>query len=210
MADYKILGQALDKLDYFVPEGKNTVFSKISVHNTSYPATLSVAAGDKEKFDISYVDKFFDPRPGTNGYVPAVAFQPDGKALIGGPFNKVGGVTHNRIARLNSDGTVDTSFDPNPNGIVYSIVPQPDGKILIGGSFFSVSGVLRNCIALIYDTLTIQSVEDDSAYLIKDKSLFYDEKLEISGGVALESGQVLTVEQSGGENIIIQAYGAEL
>ena len=65
----------------------------------------------------------------------ATAVQPDGKILIGGSFTTVLGVTRNNIARLNTDGTLDTAFNPNANSLVYSIAVQADGKILAGGDF---------------------------------------------------------------------------
>ena len=67
--------------------------------------------------------------------VYATAVQPDGKILIGGSFSNVLGVARNNIARLNTDGTLDTAFNPNANGDVFSIAVQADGKILAGGVF---------------------------------------------------------------------------
>jgi len=67
--------------------------------------------------------------------VTAIAIQPDGKILIGGAFNTVLGVARKNIARLNSDGTLDTTFNTGTNGYVSAIAVQPDGKILIGGEF---------------------------------------------------------------------------
>ena len=52
---------------------------------------------------------------------PATAVQPDGKLLIGGSFTSVLGVTRNNMARLNTDGTLDTAFNPNANGFVRHI-----------------------------------------------------------------------------------------
>ncbi len=81
--------------------------------------------------------------------VYAMALQPDGRVLIGGNFAKVHGVARNSIARLNSDGSLDTSFDPGvgPNDTVSTIQIQPDGRILIGGAFTSVAGTARVYIA---------------------------------------------------------------
>ena len=45
--------------------------------------------------------------PNANAPVLAAVVQPDGKILIGGSFTTVLGVTRNRIARLNTDGTLD-------------------------------------------------------------------------------------------------------
>ncbi len=78
---------------------------------------------------------------GFSGSVVATAMQPDGKMIIAGTFSSVLGVTRNHIARLNADGTLDMTFDPNAaptNAGVFSVVVQPDGKILIGGSFLTL------------------------------------------------------------------------
>ena len=40
----------------------------------------------------------------------ALGIQEDGKVILGGHFNIVQGVSRNRIARLNPDGTLDNSF----------------------------------------------------------------------------------------------------
>ena len=76
---------------------------------------------------------------GPNGFVYGVAVQADGKILIGGLFTAYNGIARNRLARLNSDGSLDPSFVPagsGPNNFVNSIAVQPtDGKILIGGYF---------------------------------------------------------------------------
>jgi hypothetical protein len=54
--------------------------------------------------------------PGANNAVWAFARQPDGKILVGGDFTTMGGggtgvTTRNRIARLNADGSLDTTFN---------------------------------------------------------------------------------------------------
>ena len=69
--------------------------------------------------------------------------------MIGGRFTQVGGTPINRIARLNSDGSLDTTFDPGsgPTDRVYALAVQEDGKVLIGGAFNTVSGAARNHIA---------------------------------------------------------------
>src|SRR5205807_1054446 len=70
-----------------------------------------------------------------------------GKILIGGFFTTVLGVTRNNIARLNTDGTLDTAFNPNADSFVLSIAVQADGKILAGGVFTSIGGQTRSRIA---------------------------------------------------------------
>jgi uncharacterized delta-60 repeat protein len=96
------------------------------------------------------LDTSFNPGSGANGTVHSLAVQPDGKILIGGAFTTYNGVARNRVARLNSDGSLDTSFlsaGAGANGAVYVVSTQVDGKIVIGGSFTSYNGVARNRIA---------------------------------------------------------------
>ena len=77
-----------------------------------------------------------------------IAVQNDGKIIIAGRFTFCKGVSRNGIARLNSDGSLDASFDPglgaNP---IWALALQSDGKILIGGSFTTVNNISRNRIA---------------------------------------------------------------
>lgn len=86
------------------------------------------------------LDTEFNPNASTSrSVVNAIVVQPDGKILVGGSFTRIGGSTRNRIARLNTNGTLDTGFNPNVrNGIVNTIAIQSDGKILVGGTFTSV------------------------------------------------------------------------
>jgi uncharacterized delta-60 repeat protein len=77
--------------------------------------------------------------------VHAIVVQPDGKILVGGSFGIFNGALRNRLARLNPDGSVDTSFDTGLgfNSTVRSIVVRPDGKILVAGAFTGVNNIGR-------------------------------------------------------------------
>ena len=94
-------------------------------------------------------DSSFNPGTGADGIVEGVALQPDGKVLLGGWFTNVAGASRNRIARLNANGSLDTSFDPGAgaDNLVFAVVLQPDGKVLIAGYFTHVNGMLQNHIA---------------------------------------------------------------
>jgi uncharacterized delta-60 repeat protein len=97
------------------------------------------------------VDLSFDPpviRSGLGGELETVRLilaQPDGKIVIGGSLRSVGDVQRVSLARLQSDGTLDTSFDPDAiqteNGLEsgtgidpFAIALQPDGKLIVGGA----------------------------------------------------------------------------
>ncbi|HEX8250727.1 MAG TPA: FG-GAP-like repeat-containing protein, partial [Pyrinomonadaceae bacterium] len=79
--------------------------------------------------------------------------QPDGKIVIGGLFNNIGGMTRNNIARLNANGSLDTTFNPlggvggGPDAIVLDLDLQADGKLIIAGQFATVNGTIRFGIA---------------------------------------------------------------
>lgn len=83
---------------------------------------------------------------GANGTVNSVAVQSDGKILVGGSFANINGSTHNGVARLYPDGSVDESFNANVTG-VNAVAAQPDGKVVIGGTFTVVNGATRNRLA---------------------------------------------------------------
>src|SRR6266478_5444400 len=75
--------------------------------------------------------------PNADGPIHAIAIQADGKILIGGDFTSAGGVNRLSIARLNSDGSADNTFNPGVDGDnitsfarVWALAVQPDGKIL--------------------------------------------------------------------------------
>lgn len=99
----------------------------------------------------SFFSDFDNPQPGVgaNGHIYSIVRQQDGKVLIGGEFSRYNDRSRSGIARLNTDGSLDPSFNPGlgVGGIVYSLILQSDGKVLIGGMFNSYNGISRNCIA---------------------------------------------------------------
>src|ERR1041384_11344 len=99
------------------------------------------------------VDPTFTPSPTLTGSITSVAVQPDGKVLVGGYFDAGNGSARNGIARLNADGSLDSSFQDGMDGVgaggnyVRSIAVQTNGQVLIGGSFNGVNGTDRHSIA---------------------------------------------------------------
>jgi len=95
------------------------------------------------------LDNTFDPGTGADGFVYSTILQRDGKIIIGGGFTNYNDVDINRIARLNSDGSLDNTFNPGtgPDTRILSTILQRDGKIIIGGNFFTYNGIERKRIA---------------------------------------------------------------
>ncbi len=119
-------------------------------------ARLDATTGLADSFD-----------PNANSVVYSIAVQSDGKILVGGLFvgaNGIGGATRNYIARLERDGTLDKTLDPNTVGtFVTATAVQPDGKVIIGGDFTSVLGQPRNRIARLNADGTLDTVFNPNA-----------------------------------------------
>lgn len=83
--------------------------------------------------------------PSINGGIQFIETTSDQKLLIAGDFTTVNGQSRLKIARLNADGSLDTSFDANwiyassnlNNVKVKTITSLPDGKVYFSGSFSS-------------------------------------------------------------------------
>jgi uncharacterized delta-60 repeat protein len=126
------------------PDGKAIVAG----YFTEYDGDTSITRIQRFNTDLS-VDTTFDAGTATNSDIYAMALQPDGKIIIGGGFTTYNGVARRRIARLNTDGSLDTSFviGTGFSASVWAVAIQEDGKILCGGDFTSYSGTQRTRIA---------------------------------------------------------------
>lgn len=80
----------------------------------------------------------------SNQSVSTIVIQPDGKIIVGGNFGLINNIACSNIARLNSNGSLETALG-NVAGIVSNvdaITLQTDGKILVGGGFI-ITGSTR-------------------------------------------------------------------
>jgi uncharacterized delta-60 repeat protein len=124
---------------------------------TSAPALLSMLPTPNGPGSL---DVTFDPTAGGQlvgpaagqGVVKSLAFQPDGKLLIGGTFVGLNNRARNNLARLQPDGRLDETFSPGFGADVYvdDIAVQPDGQILIVGAFTRFNGQPRQGIARLH------------------------------------------------------------
>ncbi len=109
------------------------------------------------------LDTAFNPNVGITGdSAECVTLQADGKLIIGGEFERVGGSSRNNLARLNPNGTLDTSFNPNVDGVVLSTSVQCDGRIIVGGNFTVVRGVSRRNLARLNPDGSLDGTFDSS------------------------------------------------
>jgi uncharacterized delta-60 repeat protein len=124
------------------PDGKILVGGRFSKFNGN-SASRIVRLNPDGSIDFSFVTGDFD-----NKFVFAIALQSDQKIIIGGSFLTYKGISQKRILRLNSNGTLDTTFESGAGfskGDVRVILIQPDDRILVGGTF---SGLYKTNTAL--------------------------------------------------------------
>lgn len=97
------------------------------------------------------LDLSFPSSVGCNDAVYSTSIQSDGKIIIGGKFGAYDGDLRDRIARVNSDATIDLSFNPGTgaNLPIWTTSVRSDGKIIIGGEFFTYNGSSCSRIALL-------------------------------------------------------------
>jgi len=114
--------------------------------------------------DDGTLDTSFTVGTGANSTVMSIYVQSDNKVYIGGNFTTYNNVSRTRFARLNTDGTLDSSITIG-NGFdnwVNSISKQSDGKLLVGGNFTTYNNVSKNRIVRLNDTtLGIEDIHDE-------------------------------------------------
>lgn len=148
-------------------------------------------------FDTSFPTVNFTGLVGGGAGITKLLIQPDGKILAIGYFYNCNSVPRRNLVRINTDGTVDTSFLPG-SGPTYEssydgildILQQPDGKIMIAGNFITFNGVARPKIARLNPDGSVDtSFADVSSFLnilgVKFISLFNDGKILAYGELSL-------------------------
>ncbi len=166
--DTNVPGGSLDA-SFATGSGPNAAVYALAVYPTNSPFAGKLLVGGAftniNGFALGHfarmngdgsVDTNFDLNLGANDVVRAIAIQNDGRILIGGDFTNFNGTNLNRIARLNSDGSLDNSFTTNldggANGSVQAIAVQADNRIVLAGQFTQANGVTRNRITRLLPT----------------------------------------------------------
>ncbi|HEY1663256.1 MAG TPA: Calx-beta domain-containing protein [Verrucomicrobiae bacterium] len=113
------------------------------------------------------LDTTFNPPTGADGIVHTMAWQFDNKVIIGGEFTHVDGISDNYLARLDADGTLDTTnffIGSGADNNVYSINLNLDNTFYVGGAFSTMNGTHRNGFARMYSNGSVDTTFMDTAY----------------------------------------------
>ncbi len=98
------------------------------------------------------IDESFDPGPdGVDRLVRSIRVLPGGQIFISGDFTEVSGEAVQNIARLNPDGTLDSSFNlgGSLDSNVLDLEPLSDGRIVVAGEFTRYQDQSRRGIAVL-------------------------------------------------------------
>lgn len=155
------------------------------------------------------LDMGFDPAGGMalpTEYIFCMALQSDGKIIIGGLFANVDGTPRNNIARLNADGSHDTSFNPGTgtNDEVITISVQSTGKIIVGGLFTTYNSVIKNRIVRLNSDGSIDNTflsgTGTNSY-VWTTSVLPDDRIYIGGGFSaynnIDANHIIRVNPDG-------------
>ena len=141
-----------------ITEGSSQIYSVATqpdgkvIAGGNFTSVEGVKRGSIERFNADGTrDLSFNPGGvGANGAVYVIIVLPTGKIMISGNFVAYNNLNAPRIARLNADGTLDTTFTAqgtSTNAGIQDTIIQPDGKFLISGNFTSFNGTIRNRVA---------------------------------------------------------------
>src|SRR5439155_3123989 len=123
------------------PDGKILIGGGFTMANGS-PCTRLARLNADGTLDPTFAIAY----PGFDDTVRSIALQSDGKVVVAGDFIHFNGTSRYYVARLNTNGTLDTTFVASPSGPVYRVAASGN-LVTIGGTFISVGGYVRNRLA---------------------------------------------------------------
>src|SRR5918912_1843398 len=188
------------------PDGKIIVAGNFQ--NITHTAGYGVMRLNPDgSLDTSFSPSSLSPDNG----VRQVIIQPDGKILACGYFRYLNGSPRGAIARFNSDGSLDTSFDsvvgadihPTPpitEGSVLAMALQPDGKITITGRFTDYNGIRRFGVARLNSDGTLDPTLDTRGHE-RGVPLNFATAVQPDGKIII-AGRIYTYEDVARNNLV--------
>jgi len=175
--------------------GSNSATATLGVD----PIIMGTYAGSPDSRFLPQIDN-----QGAGGVIYAFALQSDGKIVIGGRFSNVNGVSRHNIARLNDDGSLDTSFDPGTgtDGDIQNLTLDAAGRVLIVGRFSTINGVARRAAARLLANGSLDTNFD--VQFTSSTSLRANVVMARPGGQILIGGNALETTGVSGTSHLIQ------
>jgi uncharacterized delta-60 repeat protein len=192
-----------------IPNGKVAVLTTTAddVNATSYVIQYNSNGTLDTTFGTNGAKQIADPSlPNRNFYSLDFALQPDGKIVVGGRYFESGMQIHGFITRLNTNGTIDTTFASN--GFQYPVMTQtggdrveyltilPDGKIVAAGN----SNFMGEVFFLQYLTSgNLDTSFNGQGFLFAASTGFTDSFFRLSNGkfILKANGQILRMNANG-------------
>ncbi len=142
------------------------------------------------------IDSFFNSGTGFNKTVLTLACQADGKIIAGGSFTSFNSFPVGRIARLNTDGSLEIPFNTGvgANNNVQSILIDSIGRIYVTGSFSNFNSISTGVVRLLSNGVI------DGSYNVSVSGPIAFSVLKPTGKLILAGSGV----QSGTKKYIIQ------
>ncbi|MEO6902312.1 MAG: T9SS type A sorting domain-containing protein [Bacteroidia bacterium] len=139
-----IIGIAIQQNKEIIITGDSIISINGNINKFSYVGKLSKNGNVATSFSSFPLMK-------NSGSIYNSCVEADGDIIVYGLFSLIQGIPTNNVARLNSDGSFDVSYNKvsGANGIVRTTAVQPDGKTIIGGEFLAYNLVSRSHVARI-------------------------------------------------------------
>jgi uncharacterized delta-60 repeat protein len=149
--DGRVLVARANSLERYTADGTLDSSFNVPVNSTIYKVGLQadgkiliggnftqVNGTDRSKIarlnsDGTLDSSFNSPNGGINGAILKFVITSGGKLVISGSFSGISFNTREGLARLNTDGSLDTSFVPPQSFSIDDIAVQSDNKVILGG-----------------------------------------------------------------------------
>ncbi|MFP9115115.1 hypothetical protein ACLI1A_14345 [Flavobacterium sp. RHBU_3] len=187
------------------PDGKLIIYGAFEKYHDIDSYKIVRINADKS------IDMSFNIGSALNNTVTAAALQSDGKIVITGYFTEYNGAPVANVIRLNSDGSLDTSFtNGTANSDVYKIKVQDDDKLMLCGAFTTFNGIAVKKVIRLNANGTLDSTFSLAVTYeaVSDIGIQVDGKIVVAG--ALNNWQVKRFNANGSADSSFSVVGVDL
>lgn len=146
-----------------------------------------------------FLDTTFNPGSGTSGTIRKMGLLASGKIIIMGDFDSYNGTNRERLAQINDDGALDSTFNPG-TGIssLQCLAVQDDGKVVIGGYFAKYNNITKKAIV----RLNLDGTLDNTFNFNIEASATFSSLQMLANGKVLGGGKFNSLDKTAERNLI--------